>query len=114
MIQSQRSCVEIYDLASVSMIVRSVSDSVRQTASQVSTNVRRKRGLISRPAVHDCAPVQVAVEPKVRFRPPSWLCSTLGRESDPNQTAPQANAFVFGDEVARWFSLELQPRHHSL
>ena len=56
----------------------------------------------------------VAEEPKVRFRPPSWLCSTLGRESDPNQTTPRADAFVFGDEVTRWFSLELQPRHHSL
>jgi hypothetical protein len=42
----------------------------------------------------------VAVEPKVRFRPLSWLCSTLGRECDPNQTTPQADAFVFGDEVA--------------
>jgi hypothetical protein len=41
------------------MSVRSVSDTVRQTASPVSTNVRRKRGLIARQAVHDRAPVQI-------------------------------------------------------
>jgi hypothetical protein len=50
-------------------------------------------------------------EPQAAFM---TVFSTLGRESDPNQTTPGADAFVFGDEVARWFSLELQPRHHSL
>jgi hypothetical protein len=42
------------------MIARSVSNSVRRTAPSVSTNLRQKRGLISRRAVRDCAPVQIA------------------------------------------------------
>jgi hypothetical protein len=54
---SQRECFEIHDLASVSMIVRSISDSVRWMAPPVSTNVRRKPNLILRRAVRDCAPV---------------------------------------------------------
>jgi hypothetical protein len=41
------------------MSVRSVSDNVRQTAPPVSTNVRQKRGLIARRAVHDCAPLHL-------------------------------------------------------
>jgi len=48
---SQRSCVEALDLASVSAIVRSVSNNVRRMAAPVSTNVRR--------AVHHCAPLQL-------------------------------------------------------
>jgi hypothetical protein len=39
--------------------VRQVSDSVRRRRSTVSTNVRQKRGLIARRAVHDCAPLQI-------------------------------------------------------
>ena len=58
--------------------------------------------LPTRSAIKTGSPV--AVEPKVRFRSPSWLCSNLGRESDPNQTTPRVDAFVFGDEVTRWFS----------
>ena len=57
--QSQRSCVEIYDLAPVSMIVRSVSNSARLTVPPVSTNVRQKTPLIARRAVHDCAPLHI-------------------------------------------------------
>ena len=58
---SQRSCVEPLDLASVSAIVRSVSNNVRRTAAPVSINVRRKPPLIARRAVHHCAPLQVGI-----------------------------------------------------
>jgi hypothetical protein len=57
--QSQRSCVELYDLASVSNIVRSVSNSVRRVAATVSSNVRQKWDLIARRAVHHCASLHV-------------------------------------------------------
>jgi hypothetical protein len=58
-VRPQTACVEIHDLAPVSMSVRSISDSVRQTTPPVSTNVRRKSTLILRRAVHDRAPVQL-------------------------------------------------------
>jgi hypothetical protein len=54
-------CVGTLDLASVSMTVRSISNSVRRTHSPVSTNVRQKTPLIARQAVYDCAPLHVAV-----------------------------------------------------
>src|ERR1700689_1745973 len=54
------------------------------------------------------------MEPGVRFGPSSWLRSTLGWERDPNQATPQADASVFGHEIARCVPLELQPRHHRL
>jgi hypothetical protein len=40
-------------------------------------------------------------ETKSSIQDASWLCSTTSRESDPNETMPQADAFVFGDEIAR-------------
>jgi hypothetical protein len=46
--KSQPVCVEILDLAPVSMIVRSVSDNVRQVAVPVSVNLRQKPPLIAR------------------------------------------------------------------
>jgi hypothetical protein len=52
-------CVGMLDLASVSPIVRSISNSVRRTDSPVSTNVRQKTPLIARQAVYDCAPLQL-------------------------------------------------------
>jgi hypothetical protein len=52
-------CVEFYDLASVSMIVRSFSNSVRSWSPMFSTIVRRKSALIARRAVHHCAPLQI-------------------------------------------------------
>ncbi len=45
---SHSSCVEPADLASVSTIVRSFSNSVRRTPSPVSANVRQKVALIAR------------------------------------------------------------------
>jgi hypothetical protein len=53
-------CVGTLDLASVSMTVRSISNSVRRTHSPVSTNVRQKTPLIARRPHFDCAPLQVA------------------------------------------------------
>ena len=46
--QSQPLCVEIYDLASVSPIVRSFSNSARRTPVSVSANVRQEVPLIAR------------------------------------------------------------------
>lgn len=44
-----------YDLASVSMIVRPFSNSVRRTVPSISTNVRQKSPMIARRGVHHCA-----------------------------------------------------------
>jgi hypothetical protein len=52
-------CVGTLDLASVSMTVRSISNSVRRTHSPVSTNVRQKTPLIARRPHFDCAPLQI-------------------------------------------------------
>ena len=52
-------CVGTLDLASVSNILRSVSDSVRRTTASVSANLRRKLALIARRAVYDCAPLHI-------------------------------------------------------
>jgi hypothetical protein len=52
-------CVGTLDLASVSMIVRSISNSARRTHSPVSTNMRQKRPLIARQAVYDCASLHI-------------------------------------------------------
>jgi hypothetical protein len=60
--QSQRSCVELRDLASVSNIVRSVSNSVRRMTATVSSNVRQKQALIARRAIHHCASPHLGVE----------------------------------------------------
>ena len=57
--RSQRSCVEPLDLASVSAIVRSVSSNMRRTVAPVSINLRRKRVLIARRAVHHCASLHI-------------------------------------------------------
>jgi hypothetical protein len=54
-------CVGTLDLASVSMTVRSISNSVRRNHSPVSTNVRQKTPLIARRPHFDCAPLQVEV-----------------------------------------------------
>jgi len=53
-------CVGTLDLASVSNILRSVSDSVRRTTASVSANLRRKLALIARRAVYDCAPLHLS------------------------------------------------------
>ena len=54
-----RICVEPLDLASVSPIVRPVSNSVRRNHPTVSANLRRKTPLIARRAVHHCAPLHI-------------------------------------------------------
>jgi hypothetical protein len=46
-------CVGTLDLASVSMTVRSISNSVRRTHSPVSTNVRQKTPLIARRYIYE-------------------------------------------------------------
>ncbi len=52
-------CVRTIDLASVSTIVRSVSNNVRRTHPIVSTNLRQKLPLIARRTGYDCAPLHV-------------------------------------------------------
>ena len=52
--------VEIFDLASVSHSMRSVSNDVRESIPSVSANLRRKLPLIARRAVYDCAPLHVS------------------------------------------------------
>jgi hypothetical protein len=51
----------MYDLASVSMTVRSVSNNVRRRPATVSSNVRQKQALIARRAVHHCASLHLPV-----------------------------------------------------
>jgi len=57
---SHRPCACPYDLASVLMTVRPISNSLRRAPPPVSINVRRKPPLIARRGVHHCAPLQVA------------------------------------------------------
>jgi hypothetical protein len=52
-------CVEPLDLASVSPIVRPISNSVRRNHPTVSANLRRKPPLIARRTVHHCAPLHL-------------------------------------------------------
>ena len=61
--ESQPLCVEPADLASVSPIVRSFSNSVRRTHPIVSANLRQKPPLIARPPHFDCAPLHVGFNP---------------------------------------------------
>ena len=63
---SQLSCVEIYDLASVSHSVRSVSNSVRQSGPSVSANLRLKSPLIARPPHFDCAPLHISAAERLQ------------------------------------------------
>jgi len=58
--------VEIFDLASVSHSMRSVSNDVRQSIPSVSANLRRKLPLIARRAVYDCAPLHVRASVRAR------------------------------------------------
>ncbi len=71
--QSQLTCVEIYDLAFVSMIVRPFSDSVRSWPPIISTIVRRNRPLIARRTVYHCAPLQITY--RTRNKPHNFACS---------------------------------------
>ncbi len=58
---SQIACVEILDLASVSLNLRPVSNSARRMPPIVSANLRRKLPLIARLPHFDCAPLQVTI-----------------------------------------------------
>ena len=55
-------CVELLDLASVSPIVRPISNSVRRNHPTVSADLRRKPPLIARRTVHHCAPLHVTAD----------------------------------------------------
>ena len=59
---SQIACVEILDLASVSLNLRSFSNSARRMPPIVSANLRRKPPLIARRAVYDCAPLHLGIK----------------------------------------------------
>jgi hypothetical protein len=61
LLPSHTFCVGTLDLASVSPIVRSISNSVRRTHPTVSANLRRKPPLIARRAGHHCAPLHLAM-----------------------------------------------------
>ena len=58
--QSQIMCVGTFDLAFVSMTVRSVSNNLRRDTPIVSANLRRSAPLIARRTGYDCAPLQVS------------------------------------------------------
>ena len=64
-------CVGTLDLASVSPIVRSFSNSVRQRHPIVSANLRQKPPLIARRPHFDCAPLQLLLEDAHLVCPPS-------------------------------------------
>jgi hypothetical protein len=66
-------CVEIYDFASVSNIMRSVSNNVRLWPPMFSPIMRRKVSLIARRAVHHCAPLQVCAAVDVNRDDPCTL-----------------------------------------
>ena len=76
-------CVEIYDLASVSLIMRSISNSVRWRHPPVSANVRRKPLLIARRPHFDCASLHLVGEKMFR------------RLADDHERCPQARMRVF-------------------
>ena len=58
-------CVGTFDLASVSMTVRSVSNNLRPDTQIVSANLRRKAPFIARQTGYDCAPLQLSDWPRV-------------------------------------------------
>jgi len=90
---SHLACVEIFDLASVSRSVRSVSNNVRQSIPSVSANLRRKLPLIARRAVYDCAPLQIAI-PDVLIQPHSATLGITFYESAAFPPEYEGDAFV--------------------
>ena len=66
---SQPSRADRHDLASVSMIVRPFSNSVRRTVASASANVRQKSPMIARRGVHHCASLHLFANELKRRRP---------------------------------------------
>jgi hypothetical protein len=80
-------CVGTLDLASVSPIVRSVSNSVRRDHPTVSANLHRKPPLIARRTVHHCAPLQLRLDdasasPTTPPGPPQQTASSFRGKED--------------------------------
>ena len=73
---SQPSRADRHDLASVSMIVRPFSNSVRRTVASASANVRQKSPMIARRGVHHCASLHLRGHGEADRR---QICLTAGK-----------------------------------
>ena len=80
-------CVGTFDLASVSPIVRSFSNSVRRTPPIVSANLRQKPPLIARRPHFDCAPLHLAP----MMRPPVSSGDVPAKEQTSIQASNEDN-----------------------